>query len=34
MAQKNFKELFDPKQSKWSGLSIQMFLGLLAIVLH
>ena len=32
MAQKNFKELFDPKQSKWSGLSIQMFLGLLAIV--
>ncbi len=32
MAQKNFKELFDPKQSKWNGLSIQMFLGLLAIV--
>lgn len=32
MAQKNFKELFDPKQTKWSGLSIQMFLVLLAIV--
>lgn len=32
MAQKTFKELFDPKQAKWSGLSIQMFLGLLAIV--
>lgn len=32
MAQKNFRELFDPKESKWSGLSIQMFAVLLAIV--
>ncbi|MGL5989503.1 2-hydroxycarboxylate transporter family protein [Cetobacterium sp.] len=31
MAKKNFKELFDPRETKWSGLSIQMFLSLLAI---
>lgn len=32
MATKNFKELFDPRETKWSGLSIQMFAVLLAIV--
>lgn len=32
MAQKNFKELFDPKQKKWSGFSIQMYAVLLALI--
>lgn len=32
MAKKNFKELFNTKESKWSGLTPQMFLGLLAVV--
>lgn len=32
MAKKNFKELFNSKETKWSGLTPQMFLGLLAIV--
>ncbi|WP_297597772.1 2-hydroxycarboxylate transporter family protein [uncultured Cetobacterium sp.] len=32
MAKKNFKELFDPKETKWSGLSIQMFAVILAVV--
>lgn len=33
MAEKNFKELFNPKETKWSGLSFQMFIVLLAIVI-
>lgn len=32
MANKNFSELFSPKETKWSGLSLQMFLGLLFLV--
>ena len=31
MAKKNFGELFDPKQSKWGGISVQVFLCLLVV---
>lgn len=33
MAKKNFSELFNPKENKWSGLSVQMFVALLLVVL-
>ena len=32
MAKKNFKELFDPKESKWGGISLPMFLCALIVV--
>lgn len=32
MAKKTFSELFSPKESKWSGLSLPMFLVLLILV--
>ena len=32
MAKKNFKELFDPKESKWGGISLPMFLAALVVV--
>lgn len=32
MAKKNFKELFDPKESKWGGLNLPMFLCALIVV--
>ena len=32
MAKKNFKELFDPKESKWGGISLPMFLVALVVV--
>lgn len=32
MAKKIFSELFSPKESKWSGLSLPMFLVLLILV--
>ena len=32
MAKKNFKELFDPKESKWGGINLPMFLCALIVV--
>ena len=32
MAKKNFKELFDPKESKWGGINLPMFLAALVVV--
>ena len=32
MAKKNFKELFDPKEHKWGGFNLQIFLCLLIVV--
>ena len=32
MAKKNFKELFDPRESKWGGISLPMFLCALIVV--
>ncbi|MCY7008028.1 2-hydroxycarboxylate transporter family protein [Fusobacterium simiae] len=32
MAKKNFKELFDPRESKWGGLNLPMFLCALIVV--
>lgn len=32
MAKKNFKELFDPRESKWGGISLPMFLCALVVV--
>lgn len=33
MAKKNFSELFNPKETKWSGLTLPMFLVILAVTL-
>lgn len=33
MAKKNFAELFDTKQHKWSGLSLTTFLVVLAVTI-
>ena len=32
MAKKNFKELFDPRESKWGGINLPMFLCALIVV--
>ena len=32
MAKKSFKELFDPRESKWGGISLPMFLCALIVV--
>ena len=32
MAKKNFKELFDPRESKWGGINLPMFLCALVVV--